>query len=92
LFRRTDKHNLRKQRKKTRGGQLSCGMTSFIAVSADMAQPKADFHNARQASVIVREFSEELVNRKWLNIANSASGLAGANALAGHCYLLWFGD
>jgi hypothetical protein len=48
-----------------------------------------NFHDARQASVIAREFREELANRKGLNIANASTGLAGALALAsGHCDLL----
>jgi hypothetical protein len=54
-------------------------------MAANMTQPIANFHDARQASVIIREFGRELANRKRLNIANSGSGLAWTNALAsGH--------
>jgi hypothetical protein len=47
-----------------------------------------NFHDTFQACVIIREFCQELANRKRLDIADPGSGLAWALATAGHGDLL----
>ncbi len=42
-----------------------------------MAQPITDFHNPRQASVVIRKLGEEFPNRKRLNSTNSGPAWLG---------------
>jgi hypothetical protein len=60
----------------------------IAACAADVAQAIPNFHNAFQASIIIRELFKELANRIWLNIADFTSGLAWAFAAAWHDNLL----
>ncbi|HEY8033235.1 MAG TPA: hypothetical protein VIF02_12885, partial [Methylocella sp.] len=55
----------------------------LTAIAANMTKAIADFHNARQASVVICELGKELSNRKRLNVAFASSSFRGALTLAG---------
>jgi hypothetical protein len=56
----------------------------FVALRADVAQPEADIHDSRQATVVARELGEEFLDRKGLYGTGLLSDLAGAFSLACH--------